>query len=103
MAAETVENGYVRMSMNRKAQEMIDDLQWKREAAMSLNEQLGGCCVNQEDLHTPDALYTSMREGLKRIIATVKEPSIQWVCSRDGRWHLEVLDRSMASFWGCGY
>ena len=49
---------------------MIDDLQWKRGPTMGLNEQFGGCCVGQE------GLYTSMRQGLKRITATVTEPSI---------------------------
>jgi len=56
---------------------MIDDLQWKRGPTMGLNEPLGGCCVSQEGLYTLGALYTSMRQGLKRITATVTEPSIQ--------------------------
>lgn len=56
---------------------MIDDLQWKRGPTMSLNERFGGSCASQEGLNTLGALYTSMRQGLKRIIATVTEPSIR--------------------------
>ena len=56
---------------------MIDDLQWKCGPTMGLNERFEGCCVGQEGLYTLGALYTSMRQGLKRITATVTEPSIQ--------------------------
>ncbi|KAF9649724.1 hypothetical protein BDM02DRAFT_3113366 [Thelephora ganbajun] len=41
-----------------------------------INEGFGSCCVGQGHLYTPDALCTSMREGLKRITATITESLI---------------------------
>ena len=63
-ATETTENSYAKTVINRTGH-TSDDLQWKRGRTIGINERFGSCCVTQDDL------YTSMREGLKQITATI--------------------------------